>query len=186
MKASGRVRTLSYEEWVARMKAAGAIMVGKVTTPEFGHKPMNEAPLFGVTHNPWDLSRTPGGSSGGSAAAVAAAMFFDFAYFREQTCIVACPYGSRSFNWRDPREAIAKTDPEFPTRSKGVVEKCTFCEERLAKGQMPACVGACKEKCLVFGDLEDAGSKVREVLARRHAIRRKPGLGTQPEVYYLV
>jgi aspartyl-tRNA(Asn)/glutamyl-tRNA(Gln) amidotransferase subunit A len=57
---------------VARMKAAGAIMVGKVTTPEFGHKPMNEAPLFGRTHNPWDLSRTPGGSSGGSAAAVAA------------------------------------------------------------------------------------------------------------------
>jgi aspartyl-tRNA(Asn)/glutamyl-tRNA(Gln) amidotransferase subunit A len=57
---------------VARMKAAGAIMVGKVTTPEFGHKPMNEAPLFGVTRNPWDLSRSPGGSSGGSGAAVAA------------------------------------------------------------------------------------------------------------------
>ena len=57
---------------VARMKASGAIMMAKVTTPEFGHKPMNEAPLFGVTHNPWDLSRTPGGSSGGSAAAVAA------------------------------------------------------------------------------------------------------------------
>ena len=57
---------------VARMKAAGAIMIGKVTTPEFGHKPMNEAPLFGRTLNPWDTSRTPGGSSGGSGAAVAA------------------------------------------------------------------------------------------------------------------
>ena len=57
---------------VARMKAAGAVMCGKVTTPEFGHKPMNEAPLFGKTRNPWDLGRTPGGSSGGSAAAVAA------------------------------------------------------------------------------------------------------------------
>jgi aspartyl-tRNA(Asn)/glutamyl-tRNA(Gln) amidotransferase subunit A len=57
---------------VARMKAAGAIMVGKVSTPEFGHKPMNEAPLFGVTRNPWDTSRSPGGSSGGSGAAVAA------------------------------------------------------------------------------------------------------------------
>ena len=57
---------------VARMKAAGAILIGKVTTPEFGHKPMNEAPLFGRTLNPWHPSRTPGGSSGGSAAAVAA------------------------------------------------------------------------------------------------------------------
>ena len=57
---------------VARMKASGAIMIAKVTTPEFGHNPMTEAPLFGATRNPWDLSRTPGGSSGGSAAAVAA------------------------------------------------------------------------------------------------------------------
>ena len=59
---------------VARMKAAGAVLVGKVSTPEFGHKPMNESPLFGRTVNPWDLSRTSGGSSGGSAAALAAGM----------------------------------------------------------------------------------------------------------------
>jgi aspartyl-tRNA(Asn)/glutamyl-tRNA(Gln) amidotransferase subunit A len=57
---------------VARMKTAGAVLAGKVTTPEFGHKPMNEAPIFGRTLNPWDTTRTPGGSSGGSAAAVAA------------------------------------------------------------------------------------------------------------------
>src|SRR3954470_15716282 len=57
---------------VARLKAAGAILVGKTTTPEFGHKCFTEAPLFGRTANPWDLSRTPGGSSGGAAAAVAA------------------------------------------------------------------------------------------------------------------
>ena len=57
---------------VHRMRAAGAILIGKVTTPEFGHMPMNEAPIFGRTFNPWDTSRTPGGSSGGSAAAVAA------------------------------------------------------------------------------------------------------------------
>jgi aspartyl-tRNA(Asn)/glutamyl-tRNA(Gln) amidotransferase subunit A len=57
---------------VARLKAAGAILVGKTTTPEFGHKCLTEAPLFGRTANPWDLARTPGGSSGGAAAAVAA------------------------------------------------------------------------------------------------------------------
>jgi molybdopterin-containing oxidoreductase family iron-sulfur binding subunit len=101
-------------------------------------------------------------------------------------CVAACPYGSRSFNWRDPRPFVEQTDPEFPTRTRGVVEKCTFCDERLAKGQLPACVEACEEKCLVFGDLEDPDSEVRKILRERHAIRRKPGLGTQPEVYYLV
>jgi aspartyl-tRNA(Asn)/glutamyl-tRNA(Gln) amidotransferase subunit A len=56
---------------VERLRAAGAILIGKTTTPEFGHKPLTDSPLFGVTRNPWDLSRTCGGSSGGAAAAVA-------------------------------------------------------------------------------------------------------------------
>ena len=59
---------------VARLKAAGAILIGKTTTPEFGHKCFTEAPLFGRTANPWDLSRTCGGSSGGAAAAAAAGL----------------------------------------------------------------------------------------------------------------
>src|ERR1700736_5035446 len=53
---------------VARLKRAGAILVGKTTTPEFGHKCFTEAPLFGRTANPWDVARTCGGSSGGAAA----------------------------------------------------------------------------------------------------------------------
>jgi len=101
-------------------------------------------------------------------------------------CIAACPYGSRSFNWRDPRPFIEETNPDFPTRTRGVVEKCNFCDERLAKGQIPACVEACETDCLTFGDLEDPDSRVRELLRSRHAVRRKPGLGTQPQVYYLV
>src|SRR5262245_39052689 len=56
---------------VRRLREAGAILIGKTTTPEFGHKPLTDSPLFGVTRNPWDLSRTAGGSSGGAAAAVA-------------------------------------------------------------------------------------------------------------------
>src|SRR5579863_3172653 len=59
---------------VARLKRAGAILIGKTTTPEFGHKCFTEAPLFGRTANPWDRSRTCGGSSGGAAAAVAAGL----------------------------------------------------------------------------------------------------------------
>src|SRR5207253_1103819 len=54
---------------VRRLREAGAILIGKTTTPEFGHKPLTDSPLFGVTRNPWNLSRTAGGSSGGAAAA---------------------------------------------------------------------------------------------------------------------
>lgn len=57
---------------VARLKEAGAIILGKTNTPEFGCKGTTDNPLFGATKNPWDLNLTPGGSSGGSAAAVAA------------------------------------------------------------------------------------------------------------------
>ncbi len=56
---------------VGRLKAAGAIVIGKTTTSEFGHKAITTSPIFGVTRNPWDPTRTPGGSSGGAAAAVA-------------------------------------------------------------------------------------------------------------------
>ncbi|HEY3069387.1 MAG TPA: amidase [Gaiellaceae bacterium] len=69
----------AFEHWipdesallVERLLAAGAIMVGKTTTPEFAYSSFTESPLWGVTRNPWDPERTPGGSSGGSGAAVA-------------------------------------------------------------------------------------------------------------------
>ncbi len=61
-------------ELTKRYKRAGLIVVGKANTPEFGLVPTTEPRLHGPTHNPWDRSRTPGGSSGGSAAAVAAGM----------------------------------------------------------------------------------------------------------------
>ncbi len=59
---------------VARMRAAGAILIGKTTTPEFGHKPFTEGPFFGRTLNPWNKDHTCGGSSGGAAVAVATGM----------------------------------------------------------------------------------------------------------------
>ena len=101
-------------------------------------------------------------------------------------CVAACPYGARSFNWVDPRPHLQRLDPGFPTRTKGVVEKCNFCEERLAAGQPPACVEACREKALVFGDLNDPASGVRRLLDARYSIRRRPELGTEPRVFYLV
>jgi amidase len=61
-------------EAVRRLRAAGAIVVGKTTAPEIGQWPYTEGPAFGATRNPWSLGHTPGGSSGGSAAAVAAGL----------------------------------------------------------------------------------------------------------------
>src|SRR5439155_18515920 len=59
---------------VARLKGAGFVIVGTTTLPEWGILPVSQARRFGPTNNPWDVTRTPGGSSGGSAAAVAAGM----------------------------------------------------------------------------------------------------------------
>ncbi len=59
---------------VERLKGAGAILVGKTNTPEFGHKGVTDNPLFGITRNPWNPELTPGGSSGGAGAAVAAGL----------------------------------------------------------------------------------------------------------------
>ena len=110
-------------------------------------------------------------------------------------CMAACPYGSRSFNYGDPRKAPKELNPDFPTnqeyptRAKGVVEKCTLCAERIAKGIEPACMEAAnkiKEDSLVFGDLNDPDSKVRELLRTHYTIRRKPELGTEPNIYYII
>lgn len=101
-------------------------------------------------------------------------------------CVAACPYGSRSFNWSDPRPHLVQIDGAYPTRTKGVVEKCTFCDERLARGQLPACVEACTEKALVFGDLADPASEARRLVRENFTLRRKPELGTAPQVFYLI
>ncbi|MDL2207428.1 4Fe-4S dicluster domain-containing protein [Desulfovibrio sp. OttesenSCG-928-M16] len=100
-------------------------------------------------------------------------------------CMAGCPFGARSFNFEDPRPFITEQNQLFPTRMRGVVEKCTFCSELLAVGKMPLCVEA-SEGAIVFGDLDDPASEVRQVLAENFTIRRKPTLGTEPSVYYII
>ncbi len=104
-------------------------------------------------------------------------------------CIAACPYGMRSFNWRDPRFGLDMNNlnTKFPTRMRGVVEKCNFCAERVGLGKQPACVEACGDsKALVFGNLNDPESEIRKVLKENYTIQRKPSLGTHPSVFYIV
>jgi Fe-S-cluster-containing dehydrogenase component len=116
-------------------------------------------------------------------------------------CEVACPYGVRSFNWEtfdDENPAIPTWgQPEVPRRPRGVVEKCSFCYQRIDRGlglgltpgvdqtATPACVVACPMKARVFGDLNDPESPVSQVLAKHASFRLRDGLGTEPRVYYL-
>jgi Fe-S-cluster-containing dehydrogenase component len=101
-------------------------------------------------------------------------------------CMVGCPYGARSFNWKEPKPHVKEINPKFPLRTKGVVEKCNLCAERIAKDQIPACAEACEHKAIIFGDLHDPNSEVRKILSANDTIRRKPHLNTLPNVYYIM
>jgi Fe-S-cluster-containing dehydrogenase component len=100
-------------------------------------------------------------------------------------CMAGCPFGARSFNFQDPRPFIQHFNPHYPTRTRGVVEKCDFCAERLAIGKLPVCVETAGG-ALVFGDLGDENSELRKVLRENFSIRRKPDAGTSPSVYYIL
>lgn len=100
-------------------------------------------------------------------------------------CMVACPYGARSYNWVPPKPLLANINPDFVPRTAGVVEKCILCYERLDKGQQPLCVEA-SQGALLFGDLNDPSSSVRAALDSRYTIVRKPELGTAPMVFYVI
>ena len=102
-------------------------------------------------------------------------------------CMAACPYGSRSFNWVEPKPSPSASS--YPKRTAGVVEKCTLCVERIDDGLIPLCVETCQRAgaaALVFGNLEDASSPLRQLLSTRQVLRRRPALGTEPRVFYLV
>ncbi|MET1124227.1 MAG: sulfate reduction electron transfer complex DsrMKJOP subunit DsrO [Archaeoglobaceae archaeon] len=108
-------------------------------------------------------------------------------------CMVACPYGARSFNWEDPREHLKKVNPRVPPRTKGVVEKCTFCahriDEAVARGEepVPACVEACQKfgkGALVFGNIKDPNSEVARIVRENVVLQLRANLGTDPHVYY--
>ncbi len=118
-------------------------------------------------------------------------------------CMVACPYGARSFNWQDskdePRSYTPEWgEPEVDVRPRGVVEKCTFCIERLDRAEAegltqgkdyevtPACVNACPAEARFFGDLNDPDSKVSQLIRQHSTLRLREELGTSPRVYYIL
>jgi Fe-S-cluster-containing dehydrogenase component len=116
-------------------------------------------------------------------------------------CEVACPYGVRSFNWKefDEENPLVPTwgTPEVERRPRGVVEKCSFCYQRIDRGlaqglvpgldaeATPACVAACPTGARVFGDLNDPNSPVNKLLDENHVTRLREDLGTEPRVFYI-
>jgi len=113
-------------------------------------------------------------------------------------CMAACPYGARSFNWarpNDPPEALAEGySPEygFPRRV-GTVEKCDFCPDMAARGELPACAAGCPMGVIYYGDEnEDAVTnangdtqRLSKMLVDHGGYRQFEELGTKPRVYYL-
>ena len=100
-------------------------------------------------------------------------------------CMAACPYGARSFNFHHPAPYLAAPNPAFPARMRGVVEKCSFCSGRLDLGLAPYCVEAAKDS-MIFGNLNDPDSEISRVLRGRVSLTRRPELGTDPSVYYIM
>ncbi len=116
-------------------------------------------------------------------------------------CEVACPFYARAFNWEkfdgNNPAVPAYGEPEVERRPRGVVEKCSFCEQRIDRGlrlgltpgvdddATPACVVGCPRGARTFGDLNDPESEVNKLLASEPSFRLQEGLGTEARVYYL-
>lgn len=118
-------------------------------------------------------------------------------------CIVACPYGARSFDFGEgygegqgdemlgfnlvqaPEYGVPRGEREAGQSPVGNVRKCSFCLHRLERGEEPACVEACIADARYFGDLDDPDSLVARLASSPRAFRLREELGTEPRVYYL-
>jgi len=85
-----------------------------------------------------------------------------------KACIAACPYDARFIH------------PE------GYIDKCTFCNHRVEKGQDPACASVCPTKCIYFGDIDDSNSIISKLIKTRKWKTLIPEAGTEPNIYYLI
>ena len=104
-------------------------------------------------------------------------------------CMAACPYGARHFNWRTPSLPQGELNPSMHylgnrPRPKGVVEKCTFCIQRVRAGRYPACVEVCPVGARKFGNLLDPESEIRYIIEHKRVMVLKEELNTMPKFFY--
>jgi Fe-S-cluster-containing dehydrogenase component len=103
-----------------------------------------------------------------------------------RNCMITCPYFARHFNWVEPYVPKNEINPAVPLEAKkSVVEKCTFCVQRVRNGATTACTEACPVGARTFGDLNDPKSAVAELLRTRRVFRMKEELGTEPMIWYV-
>jgi len=110
-------------------------------------------------------------------------------------CANNCPYSVRFFNWFDPawpEPLQLQHNPDVSIREGGVMEKCTFCIQRIQRAEedgssdiQPACVQSCPAEAMVFGDLNDSESNVSRLAGSGRATQLLGELGTKPKVFYL-
>jgi molybdopterin-containing oxidoreductase family iron-sulfur binding subunit len=102
-------------------------------------------------------------------------------------CMVACPYNARSFNWKKPEYYVehALGDIDAPVHQYNVVEKCTFCVNRIARGEKPACMELCPGRARYWGDLDDPESEVSKAIQGRNYVKLLEEKGTKPSIFYL-
>jgi Fe-S-cluster-containing dehydrogenase component len=120
-------------------------------------------------------------------------------------CANNCPYIVRNFEWFDysgkmPEPLNYQFNPDVTVRRRGVIEKCTFCIQRIRRGEetakmeggtlrdgeiTTACAQACPTQAIIFGDLTDPNSRVSSLVGSARTERMLEDLGTQPHVYYL-
>lgn len=104
-------------------------------------------------------------------------------------CISACPYGARRFNWGTPHIPKDALNPVTEylgnrPRQRGVVEKCSFCIQRVRKGLYPKCVEVCPVGARKFGNLLDPESEIRYIIENKRVYILKEELNTQPKFFY--
>ncbi len=98
-----------------------------------------------------------------------------------QLCIKACPYGSIYIN---PDTELNPEMKDYPSRTLGKADKCTFCKHRIDKGLEPACSNTCPTDARIFGDLEDKNSKVYNLVNTEKLSGLLEEEGTGPQVFY--
>lgn len=104
-------------------------------------------------------------------------------------CITACPYGARRFNWAEPEIPKDEVNPKLHylgnrPRMHGVVEKCTWCIQRVRNGRYTACVEACPVGARKFGNFLDPDSEIQQLIKHKRTFVLKAEIGTQPKFFY--
>jgi len=104
-------------------------------------------------------------------------------------CAAACPYWARKFNWIEPELPTDQVNPATHylgnrPRYKGVMEKCTFCIQRVRKGLNPACHDICPTGSRKFGNILDQESVIRRIIDEKRIYILKEEVGTDPSFYY--